>query len=390
MVENILRTEGYKTETRERIPVANGAWKPEIDVWAEKDNSVLAVECKNKSPTYGVPISEVTHFNQKLDEIRKQYSKKRINGLFVTSSHFSGDSERFAAHHGIELWDYEMITDKHMKVVLGRGLNQPIHLPLALPIQNDYDDVIKVPLANQDLVAVKKVSLLWHPFVKVNYDLNVIRKMPNRRSTFTFSKKSSLVYDATKNEPIGSEFGLAAAVDVESLPPQENLRVEYTDQYRTERNSPKGQIGTLEKLAQRRVIDLYTQDTHYTIQTRNGPQRRKYKVVPDQSEVLISISDMQTMYVPRWTVVYEVGGIEYEKEALGSSNTVIMDKLGHCSKNHGIVDKLKRLDQQTYCICENCYKPFCQSHSVKFNDRYYCKEHDISPKPEKKGFHLFR
>ena len=55
-----------------------------------------------------------------------------------------------------------------------------------------------------------------------------------------------------------------------------------------------------------------------------------------------------------------------------------------------IVDRLKRHDQLTYCICENCYKPFCQSHSVKFNDRYYCKEHDISPRQEKKGFHLFR
>jgi len=67
---------------------------------------------------------------------------------------------------------------------------------------------------------------------------------------------------------------------------------------------------------------------------------------------------MQTMYVPKWTMVYEVGGIEYEKEALGSSHSVIMDKLGHCSKNHGLVDKLKRHDQQTYCICENCYKAF--------------------------------
>jgi hypothetical protein len=388
MVENILRAEGYKTETRERIPVANGSWRPEIDVWAEKDNSVLAVEFKNKISSSWVPISEVTHFNQKLDEIRRQYSNKKINGLFVTSSHFSGDSERFAAHHGMELWDYEVITDKHMKVLLGRSPNQPIQLPLALPMANGYDDVIKIDLVNQDLITVKRVVLLWHPFVKVDYDLNVVRKLPNRRNTFTLSKRSSFVYDAVNNEKVNSNFGYAAAVDLESLSPHEEYPIQFADNYHTERNSPKGQIGTLKKLAVRRVIELYTQDTSYTVQSRDGPRSRKFKIVPAQSEVLVT--SIQTIYVPKWTILHEVGGSEYRKEALGSSQTVISDQLEYCSKDHGMLDKIKRRDEGSFAICETCYKPFCESHIVKFNERYYCKDHDISPKPEKKRFPFFR
>jgi hypothetical protein len=384
MVENILRAEGYKTVRRERIPVANGSWRPEIDVWAEKNNSVLAVECKNKSSSSWVPISEVTHFNQKLDEIKRQYSRKTIRGLFVTSSHFSSDSERFADNHGIELWDYETITDKHMKVSLGRDPNQPIQLPLALPIVNDYDDVIKLNLVNQDLIAVKRVALLWNPFVKVDYDLNVVRKLPNRRNTFTLSKKSSFIYDAVNNEKVNSNFGLAAAADLESLSPHEEYPVQLEDSYHTERNSPKGQLGTLKKLVVRRVIELYTQDTSYTVHSSDGPRSRKFKIVPAQSEVLIT--NIQTIYVPKWSVFYEVGGIEYAKEALGCSETVISDQLEYCSKDHGMLDKLKRHDEGSFAICETCYRPFCKSHIVQFKERYYCKDHDVSPKPEKKRF----
>jgi hypothetical protein len=388
MVENILRADGYKTVRRERIPVANGTWRPEIDVWAEKANSVLAVECKNKISSAWVPISEITHFNQKLDEIKRQYSRKVIKGLFVTSSHFSSDSERFAENHGIELWDYEAITDKHMTVSLGRDPNQPINLPLALPISNSYDDVIKLSLLNQDLITVKRVVLLWNPFVKVDYNLNIVRKLPNRRNTFTLSEKSSFVYDAVNNEIATSNFGRTAEIDLTQLSAHEEYRIQFEDRYHTERTSPKGQLGTLKKLAIRRAIELYTQDTSYTVQSRDGPRSRKFRIVPAQSEVLIT--NMQTIYVPKWTVIYEVGGTEYAKEALACSETVISDQLEYCSKDHGMLDKLKRRDEGSIAICETCYMPFCKSHIIEFKSRYYCKEHDVSPKLEKKRFGLFR
>jgi hypothetical protein len=141
------------------------------------------------------------------------------------------------------------------------------------------------------------------------------------------------------------------------------------------------------KLVVRRVIELYTQDTSYTVHSRDGPRSRKFKIVPAQSEVLIT--NIQTIYVPKWTVFYEVGGNEYFKEALGSSETVVSDQLEYCSKDHGMLDKIKRRDEGSLAICETCNLPFCESHIVRFNERYYCKDHDMSPMPEKKRFGFF-
>jgi hypothetical protein len=196
------------------------------------------------------------------------------------------------------------------------------------------------------------------------------------------------VYDANTNQPLGSSFeGRTITSDLKSRPATD-YKLEFNDTFLVDLLSPRGPLGTIKKLAVRRIIDSHTSEIKYQVRSRDGYTSRSFKVVPAPKEILITASEM--IYVPLWHITYEISGKEYRKRVLAASGTVVLDELSKCSRQHGIVDKLKRYDDAAYAICEKCFNLFCEAHTVKIGDRCYCKEHDPTPKSEKKGFSLFK
>jgi hypothetical protein len=155
MLESVLRSQNFQTEMRKSVKGFSGNnW--EIDVWAENDSKIIAVECKNYSNPIGT--EKLTHFKQKIDEIKKVTSKP-IEPLFVTSSYFSTEAENFAKAHSVLLWDYDQLSSQYMRTQLGRNNVDGHRFDLALPIYTTYEEAIRLPLVNQDLVTLKKVIL---------------------------------------------------------------------------------------------------------------------------------------------------------------------------------------------------------------------------------------
>jgi len=383
MLESVLQSQNFQTEMRKSVKGFSGNnW--EIDVWAENDSRIIAVECKNYSNPIGT--EKLTHFKQKIDEIKKVTSKP-IEPLFVTASYFSTDAENFAKVHGIMLWDYDQLSSQYMRTQLGRNNIDGQRFDLALPIYTTYEEAIRLPLINQDLVALKKVILQWHPYYKISYDLSVIRRLPNR-DTHTESFSGYVVYDANTNQPMESSIEDRAIISDLKGRPATDYKLEFNDTFVVDVQSPRGPLGTIKKLAVRRIIDRHTSEIEYQVRSRDSYTSRSFKVVPAPKEVLITGSEM--IFVPKWRITYEIGGKDYRKRVLAASGTVVLDELSQCSKQHGIVDKLKRYDDLAYAICEKCFNLFCEAHTVKIGDRCYCKEHDPTPKPEKKGFSLFK
>lgn len=387
MVEAVLKSEGYSTQKRRRIQGVSGT-KNEIDVWAEKMGKILLAECKNYNQKNQVGISELTHFKTKIDEISKMHNTK-IDGLFVTSSYFSGEAEKFALHHHIELWDYSALSDRFMKIQLGRSEDQA-KLELALPLEISYDDVLLLRLINQDLVAVKKVSLFWHPYYRIDYRLDMARKLPNKK-IHTENIEDFILFDAVNNESVSKSSARQHIRDqFRRSKSRSHYRVEIDDRYHTSILQPKGAAAMVKKLANRHIIERHSRPVEYQVKFEDDYITRSIKIVPVPKEIIIK--DMQLIYAPVWNVVFELGDEEYYRISYGKPNEFYRDDISICAKNHGLWDKIRMYPKESHAICETCYKPFCEKHIVSASSRYYCKEHDPTPKDAKKksGFSLFR
>jgi uncharacterized Zn finger protein (UPF0148 family) len=373
MVQTIIEQDGYKTEKRKRAEGVSGI-RNEIDIWAEKDRSILLIECKNYHETRSVGSAEIRDFKSKLDDLRQMHGS-HVKGLFATSSHFSSESEQYAKHNGIELWEGSMIYDKYYKVMLGRG-RQNVSIPLVLPLSFGYEDAIRPNLVNPDLVTVKGATLRWHPYFRIDYRIDIVRTLPNR-NTYKSSDESFVVYDGETNESLSPDERGILYNDLRKTEAEANYRIDFDEKYHTEVIPQRGPFSLIKKLAVRRIIDEHTKNVEYKVKSRDYYVTKSLRVVPSNKEVLLK--DAVAIYVPEWLVTFEVGGVEYLRKLYGSSGTLIQDELAYCSKNHGLVEKLKRHDDRAYAICEKCYMQFCKSHSVNLSNRYYCKEHDPTP-----------
>ena len=143
--EQILKSRGYNTERRKKM-VGNSGAIHGIDILANKQSKILAVECKNYGEDRIVGIKEIRDFQSKIHDL------PQINeGMFVTNTKFSSESEAYANHNQITLCDGEQLKNDFYLMNIGRlGSSQQgeIVLDLALPVAMNYREATKIELVN--------------------------------------------------------------------------------------------------------------------------------------------------------------------------------------------------------------------------------------------------
>ncbi len=139
----LLAHQGYKVKVGE--VVQGHSVSHEIDVWAERDQEVIMVECKYHSRAdikcdVKVPMYILSRYN----DVKRTWQKtnnglKELEVLIATNTQFSGDAIKFANDYGIKLlaWSYPDKGNLRERVDVS-GL-YPITCLTALSKKDKYD-----------------------------------------------------------------------------------------------------------------------------------------------------------------------------------------------------------------------------------------------------------
>ncbi len=160
--EKILKCRGYNTERRKKL-VGNSGAIHEIDILAKRQGKILAVECKNYGEDRIVGIKEIRDFQSKIQDL------PQINeGMFVTNTKFSSETEAYANHNQITLCDGEQLKNDFYLMNIGRlGSSQQgeIVLDLALPMAMNYREATKLEFVNPMAARILNATLVLNPVV---------------------------------------------------------------------------------------------------------------------------------------------------------------------------------------------------------------------------------
>ncbi len=113
LVGALLDHKGYKTEVG--VILKGECVTHEIDVLAEKDGNVYAIECKFHSrPDYSSNVKTPLYINSRFLDVQKQWNSDSINkthlkqGWLVTNTRFTDDAINYGRCVGLTLlsWDY--------------------------------------------------------------------------------------------------------------------------------------------------------------------------------------------------------------------------------------------------------------------------------------------
>ena len=156
LVAALLREKGFKTKVG---VILNGACVThEIDVLAEKEGSVYAIECKFHSDANAVSNVKIPlYINSRFLDIQKQWNTNSKNtthlkqGWLVTNTRFTIDAINYAKCVGLTLlsWDYP----------LNNGIKDNIDsfdlYPITTLINLSKDE--KTTLISKDIILVKEL-----------------------------------------------------------------------------------------------------------------------------------------------------------------------------------------------------------------------------------------
>jgi hypothetical protein len=378
MVEQILKTRGFSTERRLKLKGESGATH-EIDVLAKREIDVVAVECKNYGEARSVGIKELRDFQSKLRDL------PQINhAMFVTNIKFTSGVEEFASHNHIELWDGDKLGKDFYLVNLGRlGSTQAAEpaaevFGCALPILTQYNEVAKLLLVNPHAANIAEATLVLHPYFVFTYEADIKKGLLRKEKIREHGKR---IVDATNKKIIQVAeketfykdriYHFFTKIDeqnqvledildeMEKTQTIEDLnKIECRSQYRIERSSEYA-INALEckvpaNAAERMVLEDVV----------------KGKNVEDED---VRISKPTLIYVPKWLINIESKTINYRREVLPASETVIIDEIAFCPKD--LSEKRRASKKKTYAVCEICGHAYCGSHIFPMNDVYYCEKH---------------
>ena len=189
-VEQILKSRGYRTETRKKM-VGNSKALHEIDVLAKRQNKVLAVECKNYSEARTVGIKEIRDFQSKLQDL-----PEITEGMFVTNTIFSSEAQTYAENNQISLYDREKLKNEFYRMSIGRlDSAQDIILDFSLPVSVGYNEATRLNLVNPTAANISRATLILSPFYVFNYIVDVKKLLRS-----PFHTEGSIILDALTGE----------------------------------------------------------------------------------------------------------------------------------------------------------------------------------------------
>jgi hypothetical protein len=133
-VDEMFRGLGYRTQRNVRFG-QNGPRPYTIDVVAQKDEELVAIECHNDPQP--ADVWEITLFSRKLQWMRED-TEATWHGIFIAYGNFTPEAESVAQQHTIETWGRDVITERWIQYFSGQ-MGSPAETPPQesdLPIQD--------------------------------------------------------------------------------------------------------------------------------------------------------------------------------------------------------------------------------------------------------------
>jgi len=371
---------GYSTKKRQRVPTKSGA-TAEIDLLVTRGNRTMAVECKNYDESRSVPVKDLRIFANKLDD------SSIISGVFVASTVFSMDAQKFAESEGrIDLWDRAKLFEMISTYMIGRIGLSSLRKEQVLPVMSDFESISGLPLSNRHVVNLYSKVLLYHPYIAVGYRLQSTRKDPTGRRHM-ISDSGIYIVDGLDGDIINKESGileiltggllmnkvqrveskedklvtkdlLSMKSGSENIMKTSDYNLTFAEQSISEKEAVEG--------VKEYVIVKNTKDVEYNMKVREEIETRKMRIVPKNSEVVIR--SVRLVYVPKWQLDYEVGQRSYQRTIIASSGSIVREDFAKCLQ-------CKLMKKSPISACESCGLLLCEKHSFQEGGRYLCQEH---------------
>ncbi|WP_347174936.1 restriction endonuclease [Polaribacter uvawellassae] len=183
LVGALLKEKGYKTQVS--VVLDGECVTHEIDVLAEKDGNVYAIECKFHSDarnSSGVKIP--LYINSRFLDIQKEWNTNSNRnthlkqGWLVTNTRFSEDAINYGKCVGLHLLSWDYPVNNGLKANIDTHALYPITTLTTLSKKEKHllieNDVI---LVKELLVASNKMKQIGLSDVKINRVINEVKKM---------------------------------------------------------------------------------------------------------------------------------------------------------------------------------------------------------------------
>jgi hypothetical protein len=283
-------------------------------------------------------------------------------------------------------------------------LTKEIIIPgCSLPINLEYKDAIKIELTNHKATRISGAALEFYPYFIFEYSLDASRKDPVG-GIHLVKNMGIHIIDALNGRFLSSSGAIDSAnplrrlhrirntnktenldlttnteinhimVDLKTLKVVLDHKLVLNDDYEVNIIDDKISLKVAERKVLEKVISENTQEDSYYIRNGKGKKKKKIKIIPKFSEIIINRRSL--IYVPRWIIIIKAGERTYRRKILAASKRLIFDEIYFCPK-HFSLGKILRLRKQTSAVCEICGGAFCDDHIFKINDTYYCEKHRL-------------
>ena len=176
LVNALLHHKGFKTKVG--VILQGECVTHEIDVLAEKDGNVYAVECKFHSrPDFSSNVKTPLYINSRFLDVQKQWNSdtnKKTHlkqGWLVTNTRFTTDAINYGKCIGLSLLSWDYPKNNGMKANIDEYALYPI-TTLTTLTKKEKDKLIA-----QDVILVKELIIAPHYLKKLNLTPERIQKI---------------------------------------------------------------------------------------------------------------------------------------------------------------------------------------------------------------------
>ena len=183
LVAALLKEKGYKTKVS---VILNGECVThEIDVLAEKDGNIYAIECKFHSDAKAVSNVKIPlYINSRFLDIQKQWNSNSNNvthlkqGWLVTNTRFTADAINYAKCVGLSLLSWDYPKNNGIKANIDTYGLYPITALTSLTKKEKNQLIEKdVVLVKELLNASKKMKNIGISDIRINHALDEVKKL---------------------------------------------------------------------------------------------------------------------------------------------------------------------------------------------------------------------
>lgn len=153
-VARLMKEDGFQTLTSQTVQ--GHAVSHEIDVVAQRDNRLLAIECKFRNdPDAKISVTTPMYFKSRANDISGitynffDSPREFSAGMMVTNAYFTSDSIDFAEFYDIKLLSWNYPEGKSLKVLVDDNAEYPVTCLINLSEQE------KKLLLKNDCILVK-------------------------------------------------------------------------------------------------------------------------------------------------------------------------------------------------------------------------------------------